>query len=188
MGVVITALVVVRLHCHIHVEAVHRLKQSSELGLMAKFLAMRVISVSGSSHGRPVGDELSIHLVQGIIHAPHLTGLIAVMTTIAHVIDEVVDCEAECTRMGMHRESHDHSRSVTATSSENYSDEETSVQGVDESRSLTVSRDGRKVENHNDDIIADVLEAARSRWLDRHDHRALRATLLTLLLTLEREH
>jgi hypothetical protein len=51
-----------------------------------------------------------------------------------------------------------------------------------------VSRDGRKVENGVGDpenVIADILEAARSRWQETKDARALRATLLTVLLALE---
>ena len=91
--------------------------------------------------------------------------------------------------MSGHCESHDQSRSVTATTSEDSSSDGASVQGVEESRSLSVSRDGRKVENgdaSNGDAIAEVLEVARVHWLKSGDGRAFRAALLTLLLTLER--
>lgn len=91
--------------------------------------------------------------------------------------------------MCRHCERHDHSSSVTATSSENCSDDETSVQVPETSLSVLVSRDGRKVENgsEGDDVIADVLAGARTHWLEMHDAQNLRSALLSVLLVLASE-
>ena len=91
----------------------------------------------------------------------------------------------------MHCVSHDHSRSVTATSSEDSSSDGASAEGVEESRSVLVSRDGRKVENGgtsdgDEDDVADALAVARTRWLETRDKQTLRSAMLRMLLALER--
>ncbi len=92
--------------------------------------------------------------------------------------------------MSGHRVSHDHSLSVTATSGEDFSSGGASAEGVEESRSVLVSRDGRKVENGSEgdeNAIVDALSGARTHWLESHNAQILRSALLTLLLALERD-